>query len=71
MPRSTFFDEGHLESDAEYHRRVQHRMSEDDWQGVDTVGAKFPERAIVHDVTSPEDREPPHVYDWGKRKDGL
>lgn len=74
MARSTqpnFDEDSHLESNGEYHRRVQRRMEEDAFQGVDTVGARFPERAIVHEMTPPSEQEPPHVYNWGKRKDGL
>jgi hypothetical protein len=72
MARSTQPDDNtHLESNSEYHSRVQRRMDEDSFQGVDTVGARFPERAIVHDMTGPDDKEPPHVYNWGPKKAGY
>jgi hypothetical protein len=74
MPRNKPFheeDNSHLESNTEYHRRIQSRMDEDSWQGVDTVGARHPERAIVHDMTRPDEQEPPHIYNWGPRKAGY
>lgn len=55
-------DDGHPESDAEYHRRVQDQMDEDSWAGRSTVGAKFPERGIVHEPY--DDAAPPHIYKW-------
>ena len=65
MARSTqspFGDEGHEESREDYHRRVQDQMDEDSWIGRSTVSADFPERAIVHDITPPDEQEPPHIY---------
>lgn len=72
MARSTHFEDNtHPESSSEHQRRIHRRMDEDSWQGTDTVGAEFPRRGIVHDMTRPDEKEPPHIYDWGPRKAGL
>lgn len=73
MPRlkSPFDDEGHRESDQEFHGRIQRQLDEDSWRGGDSVGASFPCRGIVHDHFREEDKEPPHYHNWGEKKAGY
>jgi hypothetical protein len=66
--KNPFKETTHEETTPEFHQRVQERMDTDSWIGRDTVACDFPERAIVHDITPPEDREPPHVFNYGKRR---
>jgi hypothetical protein len=52
-------DAGRTETDHEYRRRVQDAMDQDKWHGTDRVGARYPDRAQVHDL--PKD-DTIHIY---------
>lgn len=57
----------HPETTPEYHRRVQDQMDMDSWVGRDDVACHFPEKAIVHEIETPDMDDPPHVYKFPKR----
>ncbi len=40
------------ESQTEFHDRVQNQITEDSWNGVDTVGQEFPTHGRVFDSDS-------------------
>jgi len=50
---------GRAETDREFARRVRHEIDQDSWHGTDRIGARFPEKAIIHDI--PAD-ETVHIY---------
>lgn len=52
----------HLESDAEYNKRVQEEIDRGQWRGHVSVCDEFPSRAIVHEITPLDADTPPHIY---------
>jgi hypothetical protein len=65
MAKNRFHEDSRPETVPEYSRRIQDNMDADSWQGVDRVGADFPEPAEV--IEYPAD-ETTRIY---KRKEGV
>lgn len=50
MRQRQSLDKGRPETNPEFNQRVQSQMDRDSWQGCDSVGASYPERAEIHEI---------------------